>query len=334
MSEVIKFNEVIIPLGKNEDQFWEIFDDVLQIIDNDDEVILDFTLGFRSQSVLIIAALIFLKAIKNVKIKHIIYGAYEAKENEVVPVFDLTSFVELIDWSYAVNDFIKYGNVNSLSNIMINIQRNSYINNYPEKASQLINKGNALKNISNALSVVNIKKAFEEANLFPDKMEGLISDLEKIKQTKPLAMLFGQIEKRISPISEAENRIFSTKGLKAQLEIIKWYIETNQFQQAITLLCEFFITLKCIENNLEPDKLESRIEISRLLGSYVQKLRNKEDIDNRDEINLWNRLSETRNLINHAGMKEDNPKPSSQIKEIKQLYEKILEYCEINNKIT
>ena len=326
LSEMIKFNEVIIPLGRNEDQFWEIFDDILQVVHNDDEVILDFTYGFRSQPVLTIAALIFMKALKNIKIKHVIYGAFEAKENEVVPVFDLTSFIELIDWSYAVNDFTKYGNVNSLSKIMTDIHRNSYIDKHPAKAQQLINKGTLLKNITNALSVVNIKSAFEYASIFPNKMEGLISDLEKIKQTKPLALLFGHIEKRISPISEAENQIFSAKGLKAQLEIIKWYIETNQFQQAITLLCEFFITLKCIEKNLEPDSSESRIKVSQELGGSVQKLRDKKEIENKEEIVLWNKLIEIRNNINHAGMKKKNPDPLSQINEIKELYVKTSDY--------
>lgn len=327
LSLLFKFNEVNIPIGKNEDEFWEIFDVLIQCVSDNDELIIDFTYGFRSQAILVIAAVIFLKSLRKIKIKKILYGAFEAKDKESnsTPVFDLTSFVELIDWSYAVYDFINYSKAGELSKLLADIQKYAYSNEI--KPESLKSSGVYLKDISESLSVVNLKDIFCKAFLFSEKSVGLINDLKKIAKTKPLALLLNEITKRIEPISNAEKQMFNEKGLQAQISIIQWYIETGQFQQAITLMNELFITVNCIKKKKDPLLLKERTSISDEFGERIGRLKVKSlDQSLKDETVVWNRLSETRNEINHAGMKESQSNTVNQIKNILELFNLLKNY--------
>lgn len=327
LSELFKFHEVIIPIGKDEHQFWEIFDIIMECIDSYDEIILDFTYGFRSQPVLAIAALIYLKELKNIKIKNVIYGAFEAKENEVVPVFDMVSFIELIDWSYAVRDFLKYGKSSEINKLLRDIQKFTHTIDVGNKAKGLSNSGRTLNNLSKALSVVNTKEAFRFAHDFANQIENLIEDFINIKKTKPIGLILGEIVKRIEPISSAEKNLFSDKGIQAQLNIIEWYLETEQYQQAITMMNELFISINCILKKLDPLKLENRNFISKEFGEKIQKFKNEElEKQSKDEVVLRTRLSEIRNEINHAGFKENISNAETQINNIKDIHKDLKIY--------
>lgn len=61
MSALFKYKCKDIPTGKSEDEYWEIFDKLVECAEEGDEVLLDFTRGFRSQAILAVSALIFLK---------------------------------------------------------------------------------------------------------------------------------------------------------------------------------------------------------------------------------------------------------------------------------
>ena len=113
-----KLREVKIPEGKSESELWEIFDICAKQIDPEDEIILDITHGFRSSPLLIFIVAAYLRQVKKVELKHILYGAFEARDpvaNET-PIFDLTPFVELLEWMNAVNVFQNYGDARPIAN--------------------------------------------------------------------------------------------------------------------------------------------------------------------------------------------------------------------------
>lgn len=326
LSELFSFNEVIIPEGKNENEIWEIFDCITQCVSENDEVILDFTFGFRSQPVIAIASLLYLKTLKNIKIQNLLYGAYDARENEIVPVFDLKPFIDLTDWSYAVNEFLNTGRAGYLSKLMKDIHKDSYAGNEDVKSLELANKGRCLNEITRALSVLNLKQAFFFANEFPKDFDRLITDLENIKKTRPLSLLLRKILNRIEPISNAQKDMFSEKGVNAQIEIIQWYIETEQYQQAITLMNELFISLKCIKKKTDPLIKDKRTEVSIELGNLLIKMAEKTiENENIETAKLWHKLSTLRNYVNHAGMKEENDTTNKQIDNIRNLFANLKE---------
>lgn len=102
--------EVKMPCGKNKDELWEIFEKLLECVDEGDEVYIDVTHGFRSLPMLMLVAVPYLRLLKKVDVKAITYGAFEAKNADgSVPVFDLTDFITLMDWTNAARNFVNYG---------------------------------------------------------------------------------------------------------------------------------------------------------------------------------------------------------------------------------
>ena len=106
----IGVKEVLIPEGKTEDEIWEIFDIIINEIEDGDEIIFDITHSFRSLPMLALVILNYIEVLKNIELLGIYYGAYEAKDsNNIAPIFDLTPLNEILEWSQAVNVFLKYG---------------------------------------------------------------------------------------------------------------------------------------------------------------------------------------------------------------------------------
>ena len=106
-----KFITVNIPNGNSTDALWEIFNKCESVVEENDEIILDITHAFRSIPLLIFIVAAYLRQVKSVELKHIIYGAFEARDQAAnqTEIFDLTPFVSLLDWLGAVTMFQRTG---------------------------------------------------------------------------------------------------------------------------------------------------------------------------------------------------------------------------------
>lgn len=83
-----------------EDQ-WSWFEDMLKAIDNDDEVIIDFTHGFRSFQIIFSSAIGFLQKARKFRLLHAYYG-YVNLDSERGEIVDMASFYRINDWADAV----------------------------------------------------------------------------------------------------------------------------------------------------------------------------------------------------------------------------------------
>lgn len=62
----------------SEEEYWEIFTQVLQAIPKGKVVLLDVTHGFRSLPLLTVLILTCLRTVRKVTLQHVLYGAFEA----------------------------------------------------------------------------------------------------------------------------------------------------------------------------------------------------------------------------------------------------------------
>lgn len=102
------YEKVIIPFGYNEEEFWTIFDTLLDLNIENSELYIDVTHGFRSLPFFISVALTFFEQVKSVNIKGLYYGIFETKD-EVKPVVDLLPILHLSKWINAYTLFGHYG---------------------------------------------------------------------------------------------------------------------------------------------------------------------------------------------------------------------------------
>lgn len=330
LKKLCNFETIKIPDGKSEEEFWIIFDKITEKINEGDEIVFDITHGFRSQPFIVIVLLLYLKALKNIKIKNILYGAFEAKdEYNVTPVFELKSFIDLIDWSNAVREFTENGNMKYFNSLLSEIHKNSYLNKLPNPSQELKGAGEDLSKLTDAFATIRLKEIFQNTFHFNQRLEKLKKDLENNPQSKPFKNLIGKITKQFEAITEAEKNIFSEKGFKAQKSIMQWYVETSKYQKAITLAREFIIS----KYLLEILKVESKCLLEKGCRSESENELGKLGkisksgmgcVDRKSEYGkLWAKITDFRNDINHAGMRKEPKSSEVLIENIIEIIEKI-----------
>ncbi len=303
------FREIIIPVGKTEDEMWEIFNLLTENLQKEDDYIIDITHGFRSQPIISLSCMLFLNSLNNARLRHIVYGAYEAKVNEITPVFDLMPFLDLIEWSYSVKQFLKNGDMSGFENILVNIHKETYSKNMAYKSKQLSGIGSDFQKLTKAFSTLRLKEVFDISCGMQKRMAGLEEDMENKVSAKPLKLLLDKTFSKFDKFRINNKDIFTPEGIEAQKEMINWYVKNNQIQPAITLVREFLVTRYMMEffNLTEFDDLIDHKK-RNIAEKELGELRNKKEHNIYFEeekvkyLGIWVQIVEPRNNINHSSM--------------------------------
>ncbi|HDR15227.1 MAG TPA: TIGR02221 family CRISPR-associated protein [Desulfobacteraceae bacterium] len=321
-----------IPAGKTEDEIWKIFSCVYDALHENEEIILDITHAFRFIPMLTIIAMNFAGFMKNVSIRGIYYGAVEAigsirqlKEMRLkernAPVFDLTSFSTLQQWSSAADVFVNHGDSRKLVETIQHVTSKNF--NHTTIVDPGIRATSGLKK-----PLLTVTECIE-TNRGPMIVNGEIFSVlrERIKamqaesanKTSPLMLLLKRIEKKIQP--------FKNQELENGIVAAEWCLEHGLIQQGITLFQETLISL--VLEKVEQDwsdqslrELVTNIFALKRSKNGLEKIsrmnENKAIIDQILMLNdvatfsrCFDLVTKTRNDINHGGFKKNsasNPK--------------------------
>lgn len=336
-----RIQPVDIKTGRTESEIWEIFDTFLTQFADGEEVVLDITHAFRSLPVFGLLASIFMQSVGKIKIRHILYGAFEGKaqDTNITPVFDLSPFVSLIDWSQAASQFIETGiskNIGlSLEKIERDLKKQYFTKNsqkleasgFPSQFSQL---GKNLSQISDTLLLTQ-PRAFIQS----------VSNLENnINSVNSEAEIYAKPFSRIQEYILEAYRHYQEFNLNNLLDLLNWYIEHKHYVQAITLAREWLVCLICqyLTGEIDPNKL-TRNEIELICAGWskeaeggdfswaqaaIQRYQADAKIFFKSEfISAWSQISSLRNDVAHCYMARhdsqgnpDIPNSSKMIKKI------------------
>jgi len=75
---------------------WQIFESLVSKIEDDDELVIDITHGYRVTQVILSSALHFLRLTKHVTIKHVFYAAFETREQRIIDYIGFYDIQDLI----------------------------------------------------------------------------------------------------------------------------------------------------------------------------------------------------------------------------------------------
>ncbi len=174
----------LIPIGKDDNELWEIFEVMAHIPENNDIISLDITHGLRYQPFLITLALNYFKNIrKNVTLKDVYYGALELSDyfDKKTPIMKLNNLLKISDWIEAVNAFANYGDISALNDLLNSAPdlRNK-INNFSYNLN-LNGAKNIRKSAQELVTAINNFK-IKDINLMPFKFvkESLLEVPKKI----------------------------------------------------------------------------------------------------------------------------------------------------------
>jgi CRISPR-associated DxTHG motif protein len=314
----IELEPVDIADGQNEAELWKVFEAVIEQVCEGEEIIFDITHGFRSLPFLAFLAAAYLRTVKQVNLRAVFYGNFEASDRSVqpnrAPVIDLTPFVTLLDWMTGADQFIQTGDARRLATLL---------NPAKLERGHAAAAANSLSSVSLAAFLCQPFTLRNEARTLSQKFSAAEPMLANT--TQPFRLIQQRIMDSFDKFgSGSENDQFAT--LQAQLEMVCWYYQNNQLVQAITLAREWLISAVThrlglnIDLKSEPRRTmewaisglgrigredtnretgEKFIFAAEHLNEYGRTIFDTWD-DKEQLTKLWEQLSTVRNALDHA----------------------------------
>lgn len=250
--------EVAIPNGGSTEELWEMFTIMAQQLTRGDEVVFDITHAFRSLPMLVFLAAAYLRVAKEVTLRAIVYGAYEARDKvtDRAPVFDLTPFLSLLDWTTATEQFLQTGNAQALA---IRLQEAA-----PHTGAGALSE--SLRDIAQGLHMLRPLDVLKRAAQVHDQIDKATLAINR------LALPFGTLLERIDAdygnfgLREPERVEHSAAVLLRLLDLAKWYLDKEQIVQALAIAREWLPTLLCHWFKLDIRDGNYRLAMEELLN--------------------------------------------------------------------
>lgn len=277
---------VSIPNGESETELWEIFKAMADNLVEGEEVVFDITHAFRSLPLLAFIAAAYLRKTKNINLKAMVYGAFEApraKEDgtKITPVFDLTPFIELLDWMSATEQFIKTGDGTTLAKLLKQ--------NDTASTKELAHN---IKSISQGLHLLRPLDTMQASAQLKKLIEKATPDISRA--VPPFAALLSQVEKDhgdfgFSVPKQNKSRGEERRCLLQELKMVDWYERKGQLVHAVCLAREWIVSLLCYVFKLDPLVKPNRYEMENLLNGNEQRA-------NSSFLAQWNSIPEEKEI--------------------------------------
>ena len=253
---------VNIPEGKREEELWEIFNTIASEIQDGDHLFFDITHSFRSLPMLALVALNYLRVVKNVIIEKIYYGAFETlgpipqvkamkREDRNAPIFDLTPFVDLLQWTTAADHFIRTGNTLLMTELtrrktqpLLKMSKGKN-----QAASALLNLSKSLSSFTKDLHILAGPKLSNDVFQVKTNLEAAKTHSRELP---PLANLLEKISLEFSQTQNPQKIVENTNLL------VEFCFKHGLIQQGFTLLDENLITYGCLKFGLDYQKPKHR----------------------------------------------------------------------------
>lgn len=345
MNLSVPWKNIWIPDGLNEEEIWAIFRIVLDSICEKEKIVFDITHALRSIPLLAIVILSYAKVVKEVKIGGIYYGAFETLGNprdvghipprdRLVPIFDLTPINNLLEWTIAVDRFVKAGDSSSISELTkAGVSPILKKSKGGDKAADTLRKiAESLERFCLVMSTCRGLKINETAS----RLQSQLADIERTDLLPPFMPLFSIISEKLKG--------FSGDPVRDGPQAAKWCLEHGLIQQGFTILTEVLVSHVLVQalGKFEIDK-----EIRRLPGQaaaiIARKITEKDEkweepaksnkdltlkvigyLSENDSINkMLTKIKDFRNDIDHAGVRENAIKEKNFAPELKKMLDAV-----------
>jgi CRISPR-associated Csx2 family protein len=330
-----------IPDGKDEAEIWLIFQSVFDTLNPEDEIIFDITHGFRSIPMLFMALVGYARLLKKITVSGIYYGAFESlgsrfdvekieETQRIAPIFDLTSFGQLIKWTEATQSFVLNGSAKEFAELT------------RKGIGPVLRDSKGQDQVAAAIGDISRSMDMISSNLLVNRGADIIRyDYHQVATRlamledkdifiRPFAPLLAQIKTKIQGFTK--NDIHN--GFKA----VEWCVQHGLYQQAITMLQETMVTFFLDRENRDWGVKANRDAVSDAVSITCYKERTVDE--KQPETDLIHRLlndplmkafapdlealSRLRNDVNHGGYLTEEDKRAKNSTAILDRFETIL----------
>lgn len=318
--------KIDIPEGYTEEEIWEIFERLNGCLNTGDTVIFDITHAFRSIPLLAISVLNYAKSLKQVKLRGIYYGAFEALgsieqvrrmevQDRKVRILDLIALDRLMEWTVATDRFLQSGDARMAGTLAKESVKEilKETRGQDEAARTIRALGESLESFTWMLSTCRGPEITETAMKLKRQVQ-LCRDLQLLPPFRPL---FATIDERLGA--------FTGENLQDGLAAVRWCLNHNLIQQGFTILQEILVTFVLEGTGFDPLDREKREKASHLfkvanerLASSTGKAENTREPSEEDALKIFHfieqrgalcqeveRMRTPRNDLNHAGFRPE-----------------------------
>lgn len=341
------YEDVSIPDGKDENEMWEIFETLYNLLEDGDELYFDLTHSFRYLPMLVLVLGNYAKFLKSAKVCSITYGNYEARdlETNIAPIVDLLPLSSLQDWTFATADFLENGHADrlvalsdkSLDPLMRNEETRT------DDTKRLRSFVNNLKNYSLELQTC---RGLDIINA--STIEKVKSDIHALH-----TIVIPQIQPVLEKVQSSVDRFLASGDVLNAFKAAQLCYENQQYQQATTFLEEGIISFFCYRHGITLDDRKKRELVTSALFITIQDLpRDEWKVSNPDLLGLLEEIlrdsmmqdkalvnnfvscASLRNDYNHCGMRHQFLPPQKIKKKIKQQLDTIIPLIEASESNT
>ena len=288
-----KIECIKIPDGKNEEEIDQQFQIMFGALEQGDEVVFDITHSFRSIPMLAMTVVNYARILLNCTLREIIYGAFEARNRDtnIAPIFDLTMYNEILEWTGAAEMFIQYGNARPM-NELVKKKKAMLADNEKSTLCWLENRTRDMALLTDNIATCRGQRAdcvtgksaagssIQKAYLNMQGNKECTPQNRENREIKPLLPLIEKAEKSLEAFHCEEN-------YKVGMQVVKWSIKNNMIQQGYTALEESVKTYLCSYCDVDDALKEERENfIGNILGVFNKALQNcgQDTIENRNKV--------------------------------------------------
>ncbi|GAB4375338.1 MAG: hypothetical protein Kow0042_20700 [Calditrichia bacterium] len=329
------YERVEIPFGISPEEIWQIFEKIVGLPLQNTRVLIDITHGFRAIPFAVFLAALYFQAVRqDVVIEDILYGNYEARDQEtkIAPVVHLKSYLDMNEWIRAAKRFIQYGDGDLL------IEKLAVY----DSEKQLDGFLKAFRSYVDNLRLNYVSQIAPSAQNLVKEYKG--SAQEYLQRIAPFRLLEPAIRERLNLLLQRESE------WRKQWRIAEWFFSSRQYSQAVIVLREALYTfvcelvglriwsrkvreseakeiIYCLKSAYEPARNQIRINLPPARTNLIEKIIKlvSPELGQRWASLLYE-VDEARNLVGHALMRggrkvETEVKVEDQIKRLSELIE-------------
>jgi CRISPR-associated protein Csx16 len=295
-----------IPKGASEPELWQQFEIVKGLLRPPvgTEVVLDVTHAFRSQPFFAAAVTAFVRAVDRQPAPiRLYYAAFEARDGEgVTPVWDLTPFIDLLDWTQAIMLLLRTGRSAGIAKRTTALGRElarRWAETREGPPPNLRKLGEALREFGGNLETVRV------GDLLLGKTGSAAAMLDAIRAARetaaampPLADVLDRVQHDIvEPLLGASDNLANEAGHQALAGLARLYLQMGRWAEAAAVVREGWITRYATPAAALGRRNQQRPSVDETAR------RDAEERWNAKEGNAARRIAAVRNDIEHAGFK-------------------------------
>ncbi|MCM1527271.1 MAG: TIGR02221 family CRISPR-associated protein [Clostridium sp.] len=288
--ECVKIRE-----GRNKAEIDEIFEAMYDCILPEETICFDFTHGLRNIPMQALTVIHYAKALKNIRVGGMYYGAFELGERKEdgklhVNLSDMSACSTILDWTGAAESFIKGGSANQIKVLYERTVR-------PGKEESRSRKTMAaLCNLTNCLGTSRGKrdddtqKSIRRAYEFYKEAYGDMREHEKPLSEVPLLRLFDKIEEDVDVFGDAcyvikDGQRIDLENTATGMAAVEWAVRKNLIQQGFTALEETIKTYVCETYGISPeDEFPRDMVVGRTVKFMLNELKEQRKLRRDEEI--------------------------------------------------